>query len=123
MRKHLNALPRMHQCERSDEGCPEDAELTWEHAFGRKEQREWQIICLCEYHHGVNKYQDRGDMNKELNQHIALQYATEGDFLAEPRKAEGSTGWRQKKKYLEGKYGQRTGEQVIEDDSLIYEAV
>lgn len=72
--------------------------ITFEHAFiyaGRQINEKWAIIPLCEYHHAVGLYQDNGDLNKELNQMLALRRATDEDLLKYPKK-----DWAQVLKYL-----------------------
>lgn len=59
-------------------GC--DGRITWEHTIifaGRQLNEKWAIIPLCEYHHAVNKHQDGGDLNKEMNVWFALNRATD----------------------------------------------
>lgn len=53
--------------------------LTKEHVFiyaGRQIQELWAIIDLCEYHHAVNQYMDRGDLRKRVNEAIASKQAS-----------------------------------------------
>lgn len=69
-------------CVRKNEGnC--GGRITWEHTLihaGRQIDEVWAIIKLCEYHHSVNTYQDRGDLNKELNVYHALIRATDDEL-------------------------------------------
>lgn len=71
-------------CMRADEGnCK--GRLTKEHAIiyaGKQLQEDWAILDICEYHHGVNNYQDRGDLNKEKHHWLALNRATDEQLLA-----------------------------------------
>lgn len=64
-------------CLRKDEGnC--QGRLTKEHAIiyaGKQLQEDWAILDICEFHHGVNQFQDRGDLNKEKHVFIALSRA------------------------------------------------
>lgn len=56
-----------------------DGKITFEHALiyaGRQIQEKFAIIPLCEKAHSVNKYQDGGDINKDINVWIALSRAT-----------------------------------------------
>lgn len=65
------------KCARCAEGTCQ-GRITWEHAWtyaGRQIDAMWAIIPLCEYHHSVNTYQDTGDLNKRLNEYIALRRA------------------------------------------------
>lgn len=58
--------------------------ITWEHAMyyaGKQLQARWAIIPLCAKAHSVNEYQDGGDMDKHLNEWIALSRATDDDLL------------------------------------------
>lgn len=68
---------------RTDSPC--GGRITWEHAIiyaGKQLNEVWAIIKLCEKHHGVNSYQDRGELDKERNVHIALNRATENELRA-----------------------------------------
>lgn len=71
-------LEREQVCARNDSNC--DGRITWEHALiygGKQIDEAWAIVLLCEYHHGVNKYQDGGDLKKEINVWIALNQAND----------------------------------------------
>lgn len=65
-------------CLRKDEGnC--QGRLTKEHAIiyaDKQLQEDWAILDICEFHHGVNNFQDRGDLNKEKHIFLALSRAT-----------------------------------------------
>lgn len=77
--------------------------VTFEHAWiyaGKQIQEKWAIIPVCAYHHGVNEFQDIGDLKKELNHYYSIIRATEEDFAQYPRK-----NWHQELEYLVGKYG------------------
>ena len=67
------------ECARAEEGnCA--GRLTKEHAIiyaGKQLQEEWSILDICEFHHGVNNFQDRGNLNKEKHIWIALNRAPE----------------------------------------------
>lgn len=81
--------------------------LTLEHAFiyaGKQIDAPWAIIWLCAYHHGVDEFQDNGDLQKDLNQFIALSRATDEDLAPFPKK-----NWVQIKRYLDSKYGHLKG--------------
>lgn len=91
------------KCVRHKEGTCR-GRITFEHAIqyaSKQVQEKWSIIPLCSFHHAVNEYQDRGDLNKEINWYYALQRATETDLEKYPRR-----NWKQLKKYLVEKYGQ-----------------
>mgnify|MGYP001612174525 CR=1 FL=1 len=67
-------------CMRANEGnC--QGRLTKEHALyyaGKQLQEEWAILDICEFHHGVNNFQDNGNLQKEKHTWIALNRAPEG---------------------------------------------
>ena len=74
---------RPQRCAREHEGTCR-GNMTWEHAIihaGRQLDEAWAIIILCEYHHAVNNYQDRGDLKKELNVYYALEQATDEELI------------------------------------------
>lgn len=78
--------------------------VTFEHAWiyaGKQIQEKWAIIPLCEYHHDVCSWQDRGALEKDLNRYESLRRATEADFKKYPKK-----DWNQIWKYLKQKYGE-----------------
>lgn len=94
----------MSVCARADEGnCA--GRITWEHALiyaGRQLDEAWAILCICSYHHGVDEYQDCGDLNKEKHEWLALRQAPEGR-LEELSKA---VNYKQRLKYLDSIYAQ-----------------
>lgn len=50
--------------------------ITLEHAIiyaGKQVNEKWAILPVCERHHAVNKYQDRGDLDKRYNEWMALK--------------------------------------------------
>lgn len=72
------------ECMRADEGNCE-GRVTKEHAIiyaGKQLQAEWAILDICEFHHGVNNFQDRGDLDKEKHVWIALNRATDDELSA-----------------------------------------
>lgn len=78
LRQEMAVDPFYLRCARASEGTC-DGRITWEHAIifaGRQLNEKWAIIPLCEYHYGVGKYLDGGDLNKEKNRWIALNRAT-----------------------------------------------
>lgn len=90
------------KCVRLKEGTCR-GRVTFEHALqyaNRQVNAKFAIIPLCEFHHSVLTYQDRGNLEKEKNQWYALNRATEEDFAKYPK-----SDWRQKLKYLNSKYG------------------
>jgi len=49
--------------------------ITWEHAIifaGKQINEKWAILPVCERHHGVNSYQDRGELDKRYHEYVAL---------------------------------------------------
>ncbi len=72
------------ECMRADEqNC--EGRLTKEHAIiyaGKQLQAEWAILDICEFHHGVNNFQDKGDLNKEKHVWIALNRASDDELRA-----------------------------------------
>lgn len=84
LREEIAHDPYYQKCSRAvDGGCA--GRITWEHAIiyaGRQVNEKWAIIPLCERHHGVNSYQDRGIMDKDRNVQIALNRATESELDA-----------------------------------------
>lgn len=92
--------PYYKKCVRNSEGTCK-GRITWEHAFiyaGKQINEKWAIIPLCEFHHDLGIYQGNGDLDKDLNQLIALDRATSEDLAKYPRK-----DWRQIYEYLENK--------------------
>lgn len=79
-------LERPDVCQRSNMDC--GGRITWEHALtyaGRQIDEAWAIVKLCEYHHAVNTFQDGGDLNKQENQRIALNQATDEELMQYPK--------------------------------------
>jgi len=104
LRQQLANDPRMKTCARSQEmGCR--GSLTWEHSIiiaGRQLNEPWAILSLCEYHHSVNQYQDRGDLKKEYNRYLAYKQATIQDLAKYPK-----ANFQQEKDYLMKKYDKK----------------
>lgn len=71
------------ECLRKSEGnCA--GRITMEHAIiyaGKQLQDEWSILPICEFHHSVNNFQDKGNLNKEKHVWIALNRAPEGRLI------------------------------------------
>lgn len=79
-------LERPNICQRHNHKCA--GRITWEHALtyaGRQIDEAWAIVKLCEFHHAVNTYQDSGDLNKQENQRIALNQATDEELMKYPK--------------------------------------
>lgn len=93
------------ECLRTDEGnC--QGRVTMEHAIiyaGKQLQEEWAILPICEFHHGVNNFQDRGNLNKEKHVWIALNRAPE-DRLRELSKGEDKVALRDRLNIRYGRY-------------------
>lgn len=66
---------------RRDGGCA--GRITIEHAIiyaGRQIAELWNYVPLCERHHAVCSFQDRGDLQKEKNVWLALCRATDEEL-------------------------------------------
>lgn len=90
-------------CERSLEGNCEGRRPTLEHAIiyaGRQLDESWAIIKLCAKHHGVDEWQDSRYLIKEINQLIALNYATDKELEAISK----LENYQKKREYLRDKY-------------------
>lgn len=90
LREQMANDPYYKVCARKNSDC--DGRITWEHAWiyaGRQINEVWSIIPLCVYHH-------LGDgLDKDKNQRISLQCATDEDLAKYPRK-----NWEQIKVWL-----------------------
>lgn len=84
LRAEMANDPYYKRCARFEEGnC--SGRITWEHAIiyaGKQLNEKWAIIPICEYHHAVDNFQDRGNLNKEKHIWIALNRATDSELLA-----------------------------------------
>lgn len=82
IRAQIDQDPYYKVCARKDEGnC--QGRITIEHVLifaGRQIDDLWNLLPICEYHHGVNKFQDGGDLNKEKHLWIALNRATDEEL-------------------------------------------
>lgn len=77
---------------------------TWEHTLifkGQKLQEPWSIIPLCAKYHGVDEFQDAGNLNKELNIWVALNRATDQDLM----KISKAVDYIRLRSFLNSKYG------------------
>ncbi len=92
-------------CMRADEGnC--QGRLTKEHALyhaGKQLQDDWAILDICEFHHSVGPFQDRGDLKKEKHTWIALNRAPEAR-LRELSKGEDKVALRDRLNAIYGIY-------------------
>ncbi len=105
MREEMDAMPYYHQCARNealnDHVCFPDPVrgrlIEWEHAMihgSRKVNEIWAIVPICWWAH-------RGPgLVKEINQWLALNRASDEDLDKYERH-----DWRQRRQYLNGKYG------------------
>lgn len=105
LKEELNADPDYGYCMKyGHHGHTCDGRITFEHSIifaGSQLQVKFAILSLCEYGHGVDRFQDGGDLNKEINEWIALSRATEEEIQSINK-----TGmYPQRIKYLYGKYG------------------
>lgn len=78
--------------------------ITWEHVFvfaGRQVDARWSIIQICARAHGVDEYQDRGIMSKEINEWISLNLATDAELAAVSK----AVDYLHRRKYLNSLYG------------------
>ena len=106
-RKRLSEDPFYARCVRYKEDTCK-GRVTWEHAFiyaGRQIDEDWAILPICEFHHGVGEYQDRGDLQKELGQFIALDRLRRSGHLLYASTGYPRTDWEQLFKYLKSTYG------------------
>jgi len=90
------------KCIRSHEGTCR-GRVTFEHAIiyaGKQVQEKWAIVPLCEYHHDVLSFQDRGDLKKDYGQWVALNRMTEADEKKYPKR-----NWKKERELLNKKYG------------------
>lgn len=96
LKENMANDPYYKKCARFGLSCA--GRITWEHAWiyaGKQIQEKWAIIPLCEYHHDVGSYQDKGNLNKKENQRISLLRATNDDLMKYPKK-----NWDQEKIWL-----------------------
>lgn len=105
LKKKLSSNPEYRKCIRyewlKDHTC--NGRITWEHAiiFGGKQLNEpWAIIPICAYAHSVDKWQDCGILNKEINEWIALNRASDEELEAVSK----AIDYKRKREYLNGKY-------------------
>lgn len=84
LREEMAQDPYYSECARLGDGVC-GGRITWEHAIihaGRQLNEKWAIIPLCERHHSIGSYMDRGDLNKQENLRIALNRATDAELEA-----------------------------------------
>jgi len=85
-------MGRKQVCARLGTDC--SGRLTYEHAYGRKHERAWQIVILCYFHHLGS------GLDKSMNRWFALRQASETDLNEFPK-----ANYRQELKYLNSIYG------------------
>lgn len=91
------------KCARHKEGNCE-GRITIEHVLiygGRQIDDSWTLLPICAFHHAVDQFQDRGDLQKEVHEWIVLCRATDEQI----RSISKAVNYQQKKKYLISKYG------------------
>lgn len=105
LRKELAADPFYTVCARAglhDHEC--GGRVTWEHAVifaGKQVQARWAILPICAKGHEVDRYQDGGDLDKEVHLWIALNRATDEELRLISR----AEDYRRKRDQLNLKYG------------------
>lgn len=80
-------MSRKEDCVRGHEGTCK-GRTTIEHALyyaGKRMDEPWALVKLCAYHHGVDEFQDRGDLVKPINELMALQQATDEQLMEYPK--------------------------------------
>ena len=81
-----------------------DGRITFEHSLiyaGKQLQTRYAIVPLCAKAHSVDFHQDGGDLNKEINQWIALSRATPEEI----RSISKAVNYSFQKTRLENKHG------------------
>lgn len=84
LRKEIAADPQYKFCAlvgHHDHVC--GGRITMEHAMiyaGRQIQEKWAIVAVCAAGQEVDEFQDAHTMNKELNQWVALNQATDEEL-------------------------------------------
>lgn len=79
----INEDPYYKKCARSNEGTC-SGKITMDHCLifaGKQIAELWNYVPTCEYHHSVNKFQDGGDLNREIQTYHALNRATDEELL------------------------------------------
>lgn len=82
-KEYINADKFFKTCIRAKEGTCK-GRITIDHVLifaGKQIAELWNYIPNCEYHHGVENYQDKGDLNKEINTWAALNRATDLELM------------------------------------------
>lgn len=101
--------PFYKKCCRENEDCK--GRITWEHACyygGRKIQEKWAIVGLCEYHHGVGKYDNKRGLDKKYGQWVAYNRLFNDEKALEEAKKKYPKAifhWKSQLLFLNKKYG------------------
>jgi hypothetical protein len=94
LKKEMNSDPFYKKCIRhKEQTC--GGRITFEHALiyaGKQINEKFAILPVCEKHHGVNRYQDRGDLDKRYHEWVALNRMSPEDEKKYPRR-----NWQQEK--------------------------
>jgi hypothetical protein len=89
VRKEISKDPRYTICSLMGvKGHVCGGRITMEHALiyrGRQIQEKWAIIPVCAAGQEVDEYQDAHTMDKEMNQWVAFNQATDEDLMRYPR--------------------------------------
>lgn len=85
LRKKIAAMSFYRTCARYGlHGHECEGRITFEHALiyaGKQIQKEFAIIPLCEKAHSVGRWQDCGDLDKNINEWIAISRASDEELL------------------------------------------
>lgn len=84
-----------------DHNC--EGRCTLEHVWiyaSRQVDEWWAIIMICAKAHSVDQFQDGGIMDKEINEWLSINLMTPADEAKYYKK-----NWKQRREYLNGKYG------------------
>lgn len=117
----MAADPYYKTCARKDtfEDHECQGRITWEHVIihaGKQLQAKWAIIPICEWAHSVGAHQDGGDLDKEKNQYIAINRATDEELEA----VSGAMDYQRLKKYLNKKYKSATQQRTNQQNKALH---
>jgi len=93
--------------------------ITWEHSMyykGSQLQKRWAIIPLCAKAHNCDEWQDRGDMDKSINEWIALNRATQDEILEICR----ARDYFRYRAFLNNRYGAYVAPPPMVEDGIAY---
>jgi len=112
LRLELASDPYYKRCARAGLHQHECAgRITWEHALyfqGKQVQARYSILPLCAKAHGVDQFLDGGDLDKNINEWIALNRATAKELAGLSR----ARDYRRYREYLNGRFGPYTEPQL-----------